>query len=313
MKLFLRNLLILWNILNALLPNSGAYFFSISCVYFLTMQHAEEYIPKSRKIGIELKLRESKCRNRWYPNYRTTHKLTDEPNSTIVISPHAGFIYSGLISMLAVSRVKKKRIWFFGTSHYEHITGGLAIFPGHYSSSIGKTKFPDDINEDDFKIIGKYLSIEGHRTEEHSIENVLYPVNHFSEQPYAFCGLVRITNEATFNKISDDIAKVWKKDDSIIVSTDWNHFVSIYLIDGLMEDVTGFLKEGKIKELYDKCRRGKYEACGIDSLYLASKILDKVNEKASFEILESTNSSISYPFEYCSSKCVGYIAAKNAK
>lgn len=276
------------------------------------MKHTEEYIPKSRKIGIELKLRESKCRNRWYPNYRTLHNLTENPNSTIVISPHAGFIYSGMTSLLAVSRVMKNRIWFFGTSHYEKINGGLSIFPGDYSSSIGKTKFPD-INEDDFKIIGKYLSIAGHRTEEHSIENVLYPVNHFSEQPYAFCGLVRIADEAVFDKISDDIAGVWKKGDSIIVSTDWNHFVSMYLIDGLMEEVTGFLKEGNVEELYQSCKKGKFEACGIDSLYLACRILGKVNEKTSFEILESTNSSRSYPFEYFSSRCVGYIAAMNAE
>lgn len=277
------------------------------------MKHAEEYIPKSRKIGIELRLRESKCRNRWYPNYRTTHNIAEIPNSTIVISPHAGFIYSGMTSLLAVSRVKKSRIWFFGTSHYENITGGLSIFPGDYSSSIGKTKFPDDISDDDYKIISKYLSVEGHRTEEHSIENVLYPVNHFAEMPYAFCGLVRIDDGETFDKISDDISKVWKKDDSIVVSTDWNHFVSMYLIDSLMEDVTGFLTEGRIKELYNSCRRGKYEACGIDSLYLACKILNRVNENTNFKILESTNSSKSYPYEYFSTKCVGYIAAMNGK
>jgi hypothetical protein len=78
-----------------------------------------------------------------------------------------------------------------------------------------------------------------------------------------------------------------------------------------MEDISEILKTGNIKELYAGCKKGKYEACGIDSLYLAVKILDKVNEKTNFEILESTNSSRSYPFRYFSSNCVGYIAAKN--
>ncbi len=259
---------------------------------------------------IELKQRESKCRNRWYPFYRTTHKLTDKPFSTMVISPHAGFVYSGMVSLKAVSNVKKKRIWFFATSHYETISTGLSIYPGDYQSSIGKTVFPKDLGENDYKIIGKYLSDEGHRTEEHSIENVLYALNHFAQEPEAFCGLVRIDDEEDFEKISDDIAEVWDEGDSIIVSTDWNHFVSTKVIDKLMEGVSGILSTGNIEELYTSCKKGKYEACGIDSLYLAGRILDKVNEKTKFDILEATNSSKSYPYDYCFPNCVGYLAAK---
>lgn len=259
----------------------------------------------------ELKQRESRCGNKWYPGYRTTLKLIDKPFASVVISPHAGFIYSGMTSLKAVSYIKKKRIWFFGTSHFEVPANGLSIFPGDYQTTIGKAKFPEDISDKHFEILKKYLSIEGHRTEEHSIENVLYEVNHFAEELPAFCGLVRINDEKDFENISDDIAQVWEKDDSIIVSTDWNHFVSTKIIDKLMEDISGILKTGNIEELYTACKKGKYEACGIDSLYLAVKILDKVNEKTKFEVLESTNSSRTYPYGYFSSNCVGYIAAKN--
>jgi AmmeMemoRadiSam system protein B len=238
----------------------------------------------------------------------------DNPDSSAVISPHAGFSYSGSISLEAVSHVKKNRIWFFGTSHYERITNGLSIFRGNYNSSIGRTIFPENLSTSQSKIISKYLSDEGHRTEEHSIENVLYCLNHFNSEVHAFCGLVTIKNESTFEKISDDLARLWNKDDSIIVSTDWNHFVLTSEIEELMYGVSLRLKEGNIKELHHECCSGVYEACGIDSLYLAYLLLKKVNENTKFNILQLTDSSRSdagRKRNFTTETCVGYVAANN--
>ena len=262
--------------------------------------------------SIELKYRKAKCCNSWYSNRRSSHNFPDNPASTAVISPHAGFIYSGMTSLKAVSKVKKNRIWFFGTSHYESISKGLSVFPGDYHTSIGKSLFPKDIDNKDYNILKNYFSVEGHRTEEHSIENVLYAVNHFAESPEAFCGLVRISDKGEFENISDDIAAIWKDGDSIIVSTDWNHFVSVKKIDKLMEGVSELLNRGNIEELYNDCKKRKYEACGIDSLYLAGRILEKVGEKTSFDVLEATNSAKAvYERINQSETCVGYLAAKN--
>jgi AmmeMemoRadiSam system protein B len=259
----------------------------------------------------ELKTRRAKCSSRWYPAERIVHGLADEPTSSAVISPHAGFIYSGAVSMLAVSKVKKQRVWLFGTSHYESLSNGISIFYGGYNSSIGKTAFPTGLNDTQFDILKKYISDEGHRTEEHSLENVLYCLNHFVNDVEAFCTLVQIDNEEDFETISADIAKVWDKNDSIIVSTDWNHFVPINEIDGLMHTASEHLKKGNLKELYRKCRKGEMEACGIDGLYLADRILARVNEKTEFTILQSTDSSHTGPEGNLTGTCVGYIAACN--
>jgi AmmeMemoRadiSam system protein B len=262
----------------------------------------------------ELKTRPAKCANRWYPRTRSPNSFNDKPLSSAVISPHAGFDYSGQVSLEAVSHVKKSRIWFFGTSHYESLTKGISIFYGNYSSSIGKTVFPQSLDERKQKIIEKYLSNEGHRTEEHSIENVLYCVNHFSEEVEAFCSLVQIDNEKDFETAADDIASVWEEGDSIVVSTDWNHFVSTKVIDRLMKDAESYLASGKIDELYKHCMSGKYEACGIDGLYLAHKVLSKKNESTKFVVLKSTDSSRTGEesgVEKFASTCVGYIAARN--
>jgi len=159
----------------------------------------------------------------------------------------------------------------------------------------------------------KDLYDEGHRTEEHSVENVLYSLNHFKEEVNAFCCLAGNSNEKELEKISSDIAGVWNKDDSIIVSTDWNHFVSTDIIDELMKESSSYLEKGDISSLYMLCKQGKLEACGIDGLYLASKILAKANEKTEFNVLTSTDSSkaeIGF-MSLISDTCVGYISAVN--
>lgn len=260
-----------------------------------------------------LKTRPAKCAGRWYPYEKQSHRLTDNPVSTAVISPHAGFTYSGMVSLEAVAHVKKNRVWFFGTSHYELPRNGLSIYFGDYSSSIGKALFPCELSEKGYNSIKKYLSDEGHRTEEHSIENVLYCLNHFKAGVEAFCGLVYINCEEDFESISSDIAQAWKKGDSIAVSTDWNHFVSNEIMRDLLKDVSVYLGKGDIASLYRLCIEGKQEACGIDGLYLAHKILSKVNENTKFKVFTVTDSSESESriMALTRGSCVGYISAGN--
>lgn len=257
-----------------------------------------------------IKSRPSKCSGWWYPTAMTPHNFKDNPVSSVIISPHAGFDFSGMVSLEAISYVKKNRIWILGTSHYEHIKNGISIFRGEYNSSIGKTVFPAGLTEGELKTLDIYFTNEGHRTDEHSIENVLYCLNHFAPSVPAFCVLVQETDISSFEKISDDIASVWKPGDSIIISTDWNHFVPVDVINRLMGEVSKRLTAGDIEGLYKECSRGNLEACGIDGLYLANKILHKTDESAMFRVLVSTDSSCITGRKH-DDKCVGYIAAVN--
>lgn len=255
-------------------------------------------------------IREAVCAGVWYPEHRQQDISPSNPVSTAVISPHAGFFYSGRTSLNAVSQIKNKRVWIFGTSHYEKLSEGISIYPGIYKTSVGKTKMPE-LSEDKYAKIKKYFSTEGHRTEEHSIENVLYYLNHYREEVNAFCTLVRINMPKDFDKIADDVSQVWEKDDSIIISTDWNHFVSADIINKLMKEVSGHLKAGKIETLYESCKQDIYEACGMDGLFLASKILTRIGKGNNYKILEITDSSKLSDKRKTARKetCVGYLAA----
>jgi len=80
-----------------------------------------------------------------------------------------------------------------------------------------------------------------------------------------------------------------------------------------MKESSSYLEKGDISSLYMLCKQGKLEACGIDGLYLASKILAKANEKTEFNVLTSTDSSkaeIGF-MSLISDTCVGYISAVN--
>jgi AmmeMemoRadiSam system protein B len=257
-----------------------------------------------------LKSRPAKCSGWWYPSAPAAHNFKNNPVSSAVIAPHAGFDFSGMVALQSVSYVKKNRVWILGTSHYERIKNGISIFRGTYSSSIGKAIFPEELTENELGILNAYFTNEGHRTDEHSIENILYCLNHFNNEIKAFCVLVQETERNCYEKISDDIVSIWKPGDSIIVSTDWNHFVPTSVINRLMSAVTKLLAEGDFETLYKECSRGNLEACGIDGLYLAGKILRSVGESTRFKVLVSTDSS-QFAGRKHDDKCVGYIAAAN--
>jgi AmmeMemoRadiSam system protein B len=257
---------------------------------------------------MQLKSRPPKAAGYWYPHQRSAYQFKDNPVSSCVISPHAGFRYSGRVSLEAVSYVKKNRVWFFGTSHQEGIENGMSVYYGSYSSSIGRTRFPE--TGDGINRISTYFSDRGHRTDEHSIENVLYCLNHFAPEVAAFCTYIQAEDEDTFERVSDDIAKLWQPGDSIIVSTDWIHYVSTNMVGKLMKEVTKLLEKGEIRELYYQCRKGELEACGIDGVYMAYKVLSKVGENTKFIVLEATDSSRTERNVYPDT-CVGYIAARN--
>jgi len=261
----------------------------------------------------DLKTRHAKCAGRWYPYEKQSHGFVNKSVSSAVISPHAGFTYSGAVSLEAASYVKKYRVWIFATSHYELPRNGISVYDGDYSTSIGKAVFPRDLSDKEYNTVKKYLSDEGHRTEEHSIENVLFCLNHFKAELEAFCTLVRIYDEEEFESISDDIAQMWKKDDSIVISTDWNHFVSTDIMSGLLREASLYLTNGNIFGLYLLCKEGKQEACGIDGLYLAYKVLTKVNENTKFKVLTATDSTRTTGGNgsLIPEECVGYISARN--
>jgi len=77
-----------------------------------------------------------------------------------------------------------------------------------------------------------------------------------------------------------------------------------------MKEVTKLLEKGEIRELYYQCRKGELEACGIDGVYMAYKVLSKVGENTKFIVLEATDSSRTERNVYPDT-CVGYIAARN--
>lgn len=108
-----------------------------------------------------LKTRKPQCAGMWYPFEKQKHGFKNNPESSAVISPHAGFSYSGMVSLEAVSHVRKNRVWFLGTSHYESPQNGISIFHGNYSSSIGKALFPRNLDKKDSAYLKNIYRIPG--------------------------------------------------------------------------------------------------------------------------------------------------------
>ena len=242
------------------------------------------------------KVRYSVIAGTWYPG--NEKRLRDEINLMLdiakpeknyenilgVISPHAGYRYSGKTAAYAYNTIKDKTyetVVVVSPSHCEYFKG-ISVFDGDaYETPLGKLKINNELRE---KLINSsdliFAGEEGHSSEEHSLEIQLpflqVVLGDFSLLPIVIGDQRR---ENVF-ELAEKLATI--KDDKtlIVVSTDLSHFHPKHeaeILDGIVkEEISRMDYEGLQRAL----ERNTCEACGgggIVTLLKAAEILNYKN------------------------------------
>jgi len=214
----------------------------------------------------------------------------------VLISPHAGYGYSGQTAAYGYKLIKNKpyrTVVILGTSHHRPFNGA-AIYPnGSFETSLGLLKIDEEFSA---KLINSGQDIfidESAFNTEHSIE-VQLPflqkvLGDFKIVPLVIgdCSL------ATCKKISALIKEVinGRKDVLLVVSSDLYHGYDLKEAEQVDLHTLELIKKFDYEELYYSLRDAKAQACGGFATVIALNIAKETGYNKA-EVLNHTNSAV---------------------
>ena len=225
-----------------------------------------------------------------------------------IVSPHAGYVYSGKTAAFAYNAVKGRNyntVIIISPSHREYFAG-ISIYNGEaYRTPLGDVPINIEIRKkiaEGSKLI--FEGINGHRAE-HAIE-VQIPflqmvMNNFSIVPI----VMGDQNKMYIDELSVRLADVMDNDTLIIASSDLSHFYSKEQADKRDSVVEKRISEFDYENLQHDLQTGKCEACGGGTIVAMMKTADLLNKKKS-KVLSRTDSG---DVTGDNSEVVGYLSA----
>lgn len=210
-------------------------------------------------------------------NFSVENELEIKPRA--IISPHAGYVYSGFTANLAFnisSNAKNaenfKRVILIGPSHKVYLEGASIALYDSFETPLGDIKIDLEFSK---KLKDKYdfLDFEKSAHEEHSTETQAPFVKNY----YKNCELIEIVyGKIDFNILSSFIDDLLKDENNfIIISTDLSHFYSLEDAKKLDNICLEAISRQKL-EIFDQgC-----EACGLSGVKAIIKSSIKNNFKS---------------------------------
>lgn len=156
-------------------------------------------------------------------------KLSDIGTVRAIISPHAGYVFSGKIAASAFSAVPAnsvfKNIFVIGSSHVMSFEGASVYNLGDYITPTGKIKVNRVIAN---KLINENKVFDfptNSHNQEHSIEVQLPFIQyHFKNQPMIVPIIIGTNNLNTIRKIAEALRPWFTSENLFIISSDFSHY-----------------------------------------------------------------------------------------
>jgi AmmeMemoRadiSam system protein B/AmmeMemoRadiSam system protein A len=146
-----------------------------------------------------------------------------------IISPHAGYVFSGKIAASAYSAIPEnaryKNIFIIGSSHVMYFNGASVYNTGDYITPLGKVSVNREIAN---KLIlnNKVFNFptDAH-LQEHSIEvQIPFIQYYFKDKPPIVPIIIGTDNENTVKKIAEALQPWFTDENLFIISSDFSHY-----------------------------------------------------------------------------------------
>ncbi len=216
-----------------------------------------------------------------------------------LISPHAGYVYSGPVAGWAYHQIvdfSYKTAIVISPSHFIPLSSVSVMPEGAYQTPLGDVEVDSILAEQLVEYGGEdiELSLDGHQNHgwgntEHALEVQLpflqVVLGDFKLVP------VMIGNQGweQCQNLGKALAKVVDEDVLIVASSDLSHFHPYEQAKAIDQNVINAIKAGDAPTIAEGCRSGALEACGgapIAALLSAAREL----KKNQIEILRHANS-----------------------
>lgn len=220
-------------------------------------------------------------------------------NPRAIISPHAGYVYSGFTANVAFSQIKDikvKRVIVLGPSHRVSYKGASIALFDSYETPLGELNIDLEyskmlVNRFDF------CSFELSAHNEHSTETQMPFIKHYLDEVSVVEIVYGKIDYLTMSELIEYLLK--DKDNFLVISTDLSHFYNLEEANIIDSICLKAIKDKKI-ELFEKgC-----EACGVIGVKAIISYIIKSNLKVNL-----LHYCTSYDASGDSSSVVGYVSA----
>jgi AmmeMemoRadiSam system protein B len=238
-----------------------------------------------------------------------TYKPQEEFHNILgIVSPHAGYIYSGKTAAFAFNALEQKKyktVVIISPSHREYFAG-ISIYNGDaYKTPLGEVPINKEMRYKlvlDNKII--FNGINGHRAE-HAVE-VQIPFLQMVMNDFSIIPIVMgDQNKMCINELAKRLSEIIDDETLIIASSDLSHFYSKEQADKRDSIVEKRIADFDYDNLQKDLETGKCEACGGGTIVTMMKTADLLNKRKS-QILSRTDSG---DVTGDSSEVVGYLSS----
>ncbi|MCX5808438.1 MAG: AmmeMemoRadiSam system protein B [Proteobacteria bacterium] len=203
-----------------------------------------------------------------------------------VISPHAGYEYSGQVAAYGYNQIKGKdykTVIIIGSSHQVPFKG-ISIYPsGSWETPLGNVQIDRKIAQylmDNCKSVKVYPAAF---TREHSLE-VQVPFLQRSLKSFTIVPLITGSLDGDdYKNLSDALLKLLKenpKDILIVASSDMSHFHSYNKASQMDKLALKDIDELNIEKLFENLYNANCELCGAPGVITLMMVASKLNGQA---------------------------------
>jgi AmmeMemoRadiSam system protein B len=234
--------------------------------------------------------------------FENCKKSPQNRNVRAIISPHAGYVYSGKIAASAFASIpvnaEYKNIFIIGSSHVMSFDGASVYNTGDYITPIGKVAVNHDIAD---KLIRENkvfnFPVTAH-LKEHSLEVQLPFIQYyFKGKPLIVPIIIGTDNENTIKKIADALKPWFTPENLFVISSDFSHyppykeaveadnFIAKSIVSGNPVTFLNALRQNSAKQIKGLATSMCGWTSGLALLYLAEG-----NSQLEFRLIDYCNS-----------------------
>ena len=225
-----------------------------------------------------------------------------------IVSPHAGYIYSGRTAAYAFNAIGGKKfetVIIISPSHREYFPG-ISIYNGDaYRTPLGevplnKLKAAAMVENSRFIFEG----IQGHRNE-HAVE-VQIPFLQIIMKDFSIVPVVMGDQNKMFvDHLAEKLAEVAEENTLIIASSDLSHFYPKHEADKLDSVIETHIENFEFDKLQEDLDTKRCEACGGGAIVAMMKAANIINKRKSKVLARSDSGDVTGD----NSEVVGYLSA----
>jgi len=230
-----------------------------------------------------------------------------------VISPHAGYIYSGPAAAYAYSLLKQKSydtIFLIGPSHFANFEGFALPFYESFDMPLGKIDVDQEVQKELVEKSGGFFDfINSAHIREHSLEVQLPFLQVVLDGKFKIVPMLmgeqNYKNVEAGAEILYNFLKHYEKHYLIVISSDLSHYHSGEEAKRMDEELIQIVSKMEAQQLMEEARKGRIEACGAGPISIILKLGNMLNRNHIKPLVYMNSGDTSGDY----SQVVGYLSA----